>query len=185
MDTELRLRQKIQTYRLQENLKILRMLAGWSLEDLADRLGCTKQSISLLEKKKNEMSFIQCIAIRTVLEMEAEELEKKASKTKNAELHAKSKQLKNAIIILLDTPEDQVSKETRAALEAAARAAKGGVSRVLLNQVIPIATVALGVAVGGSSWLLRTLSDVSTHENESNEETPIQNEKEAHHEEEI
>ena len=53
MNKELRLRQKIQTYRMQENLATLRLLAGWTLEDLADRLGCTKQSISLLEKKKN------------------------------------------------------------------------------------------------------------------------------------
>lgn len=173
MNKELQKRQKEQCRRMQDSLTILRTLAGWTMQDMADRLGCTKQNISRLENKKNEMSFVQCIAIRTILGMEIEELDKKAAKNKDSEAQAKSEQLKTAITILLDMPEDQITQEMRDSIEAAAKAAKGGVSRILLKKILPMAATAVGVAAGvavvGTSWLLK-LNVSSDEENEKNDQ---------------
>lgn len=162
MNKELQLRQKIQSCRMQENLTTLRLLAGWTMEDLGDRLGCSKQSISLLEKKKSEMSFIQCIAIRTVLGMEAEELTRRAIEKRDDEMNAKAELLKNAMSVLLDMAPEDVSPEVKASFETAAKAAKGGMSRVILQQLLPKAATAvgmgMGVAVAGTAWLLKTMS---------------------------
>ena len=165
---------------MQENLTTLRLLAGWTMEDLADRLGCTKQSISLLEKKKNEMSFIQCIAIRTVLGMEAEELDRRACEIKNEEMKAKAELLKNAMTVLLDTAPEDVSPEVRASFETAAKAAKGGISGIVLKKLLPMAATAVGVAVAGptvgaavagTAWLLKIMSETSVSDVQKIEET--------------
>lgn len=159
MNKQLQRRQKEQCRRMQDSLTILRTLAGWTMQEMADRLGCTKQNISRLENKKNEMSFVQCIAIRTILGMEIEELDKKAAEKNDSEAQAQSEQLKTAITILLDMPEDQITQEMRDSIEAAAKAAKGGVSRILLKKILPMAATAVGVAAGvavvGTSWLLK------------------------------
>lgn len=174
MNKELQLRQKIQSCRMQENLTTLRLLAGWTMEDLGDRLGCSKQSISLLEKKKSEMSFIQCIAIRTVLGMEAEELTRRAEENKDDEMNAKAQLLKNAMSVLLDMAPEDVPPEVKASFEAAARAAKGGISRVILQQLLPKAATAVGmgvgVAVAGTAWLLKTMSEASASDVQEIEE---------------
>ena len=100
-----------------KSLKKIREFIGWKQKDLALRLGCTAQTISNLEddRKKIKMSFIQCIAIRSVFNMEVEELEKRSKETKDLEealeLSAKSEQLRKILTILLDTPENEVSKE--------------------------------------------------------------------------
>lgn len=60
--------------RLQENLTVLRKVAGWSAEDLANMIGVTRQTIVNLEKAGNyRMTKIQYIAIRSVLEAETRE----------------------------------------------------------------------------------------------------------------
>lgn len=60
--------------RLQENLTVLRKVAGWSAEDLANMIGVTRQTIINLEKGSNyRMTKIQYIAIRSVLEAETRE----------------------------------------------------------------------------------------------------------------
>jgi len=56
---------------LQENLEMLRKLFGWSAEQLGNRLDVTKQTILNLEHGVQKMSRIQYIAIRAVLETEA------------------------------------------------------------------------------------------------------------------
>ena len=63
---------KKQIKRLQSNLKTLRKTAGWTTEELAARLDLTKQTISNLETGRSEMTFVQYIAIRHVLDDEAE-----------------------------------------------------------------------------------------------------------------
>ena len=60
--------------RLQKNLAVLRKLAGWSGNDLADMLGVSRQTILSLETKDNyKMSKIQYIAIRALLDEKAKE----------------------------------------------------------------------------------------------------------------
>lgn len=58
---------------LQENLSMLRRLYGWTMEQLGEKIGVTKQTISNLEHGKPQMSKVQYIAIRTIFETEASE----------------------------------------------------------------------------------------------------------------
>jgi len=59
--------------KLQNNLLLIRNAGGWTAEEFGDKLGVTKQTISNLENKKTEMTKIQYIAIRAVLDYEMEE----------------------------------------------------------------------------------------------------------------
>ena len=61
---------------LQNNLKTIRTILNWTLEELADKIGVTKQTISNLENIKTEMTKMQYIAIRTILDYEVATVEK-------------------------------------------------------------------------------------------------------------
>ena len=75
---------------LQDNLSSVRKIAGWTTEELGDKIGVTKQTISNLENKKTKMTRTQYIAIGAVLKYEV-------SSNKNAEV------LAYVIGILLDS----------------------------------------------------------------------------------
>lgn len=61
-------------FKLQKNLPIIRNLAGWTAEDLGDRIGVTRQTITNIEKSETlSMTKTQYIAIRAVLEYEIEQ----------------------------------------------------------------------------------------------------------------
>ncbi len=55
---------------LQENLRSIRQIAGWTAEQLGENIGVTKQTISNLENMKTSMTLTQYIAIRSILEDE-------------------------------------------------------------------------------------------------------------------
>ncbi len=57
---------------LQQNLCSIRKIAGWTAEQLGEKIGVTKQTISNLEKLKTPMSLTQYIAIRSILDYEIE-----------------------------------------------------------------------------------------------------------------
>lgn len=61
-----------QVHLLQQNLNSIRKIAGWTTEQLGEKLGVTKQTISNLENFKVPMTVIQYIAIRSVLDLEIE-----------------------------------------------------------------------------------------------------------------
>lgn len=61
---------EIETEIMQENLCELRKIAGWTAEELGDKLGVTKQTISNIETGKVQMSRVQYIATRAVFECE-------------------------------------------------------------------------------------------------------------------
>lgn len=83
--------------RLQENLFILRKICGWTTQELGDRIGLTKQTISNLENGKSTMTKLQYIGLRTIFQNEIDN-----SKAPYVEL------LKNAIDKLLD---DRLTRE--------------------------------------------------------------------------
>ena len=136
--------------KLQENLYVIRRLAGWSAEDLGERIGVTKQTIRNLEKKNNDakMSKTQYIAIRAVLDYELAE-------------NPDNVALKQAIEILLDSEDlsDDEKERVHVAVTAASGVAASGVSSKetaeimlsLLQGTIPL------IATGGS-WIARILS---------------------------
>ena len=63
--------QEIELKRFQNNLPTIRKLYGWTIEELATKIGVTKQTISNIENRKTELTRIQYIAIRAVFETEA------------------------------------------------------------------------------------------------------------------
>ena len=162
---ELAKRQQEQIDRMTKHLKKIREFIGWKQKDLALRLGCTNQTISNLEdeRKKISMSFIQCIAIRSVFNMEVEELAKRSEETKNLEealeLSAKSEQLGRILTLLLDTPEEEVSKEEMEAIEVLLSAAKGGMAKRHLKAFLPMAATVVGAAAVGTAWLANVLKE--------------------------
>lgn len=57
---------------LQQNLCSIRKIAGWTAEQLGEKIGVTKQTISNLENSKTPMNLTQYIAIRSILDYEIE-----------------------------------------------------------------------------------------------------------------
>lgn len=146
--------------RLQDNLQILRKLAGWTLKDLGERIGVEKQTIHNLENHKSDMKLTQYIATRSVFQYEIE--------TNKNEVLAK------AIEILVDNPEEIAESKYEDAqnnFAALAEAAIAGtalpiLSGMLTSTVLP--AIGLGVAgaiapaiapVAGALWLGKILKD--------------------------
>lgn len=79
--------------RLQRNLKNIRKIAGWSMQQLADQIGVSKQTVSNWENENNPtpMNFTQYIAIRAVIDCEVKE--------------NKNELLGEVVTLLLDTSE--------------------------------------------------------------------------------
>lgn len=133
---------KAQAYQielLQANLQTIRKIAGWTIEDFGDRLGVSKQSISNLENAKTQMSLIQYIAIRAVLDYEAQE-------------HPENEVLPKAVHILLDE-EQNLSEEDYAkvkqAIDTVAAASSGGANEAMLSSLFSgmVGKVAAGTGI--------------------------------------
>ncbi|OZG60022.1 transcriptional regulator [Bifidobacterium lemurum] len=56
--------------KFQENLAIIRKVAGWTTQELADEIGVARQTISNLETGKSPMTKVQYLALRTVFNAE-------------------------------------------------------------------------------------------------------------------
>lgn len=59
--------------KLQDNLALIRKVAGWSSSELAEKLDISRQSLSKIENKTVKMSQTTYIAIRTLLDYEIEQ----------------------------------------------------------------------------------------------------------------
>ena len=55
---------------LQKNLSAIRKIAGWTSEQLGEKIGVTKQTISNLENEKTQMTLTQYIALRSIIDFE-------------------------------------------------------------------------------------------------------------------
>lgn len=53
--------------KLQKYLPLIRNAAGWTAEELGNKIGVTKQTISNLENQRNRMSKTQYLAIQMVI----------------------------------------------------------------------------------------------------------------------
>lgn len=153
---------------LQKYLPMLRKLYGWTMEQLGDRIGVTKQTISNLERGNPKMTKLQYIAIRSVFELEANERSEEE----------KENLLK--ILNLVCDYDEGISEEQRSeALDAAivvAGATASGVAtasaiKVLTSSLasvglvatVPVAVpVIAGMATG--SWLTKMLREKNTEE---------------------
>ena len=125
--------------KLQHNLSSLRKLAGWTAEDLGKKVGVTKQTVSNLENFRTSMSKLQYIALRTVLDYEAQ----------------RNQNLARALHLVLDdkgaTKEEHKANEEKVKAVAAATAA--GVSSTALAALLGAASIMLG------AWLAAIMDD--------------------------
>ena len=138
--------------RFQENLRVFRKLGGWTTQELGDMVGVTKQTISNLETKASKMSKIQYIALRSVLENEAN------SDSKNAEL------LQKALLALLDdskSDEEYADAEKQIGLAAAALSGGASVEAAMgLITAVPIAAGATVVAAAVAPAIVPAVAPV-------------------------
>lgn len=151
---------QIQIRRLQDNLTAIRKIAGWTTEELGNKIGVTKQTISNLENKKTPMNLTQYIAIRTVLDYEIEN-------------NKENTVLPQVVTILLDIADELGEKDynrLQEAIFAVSISAAGGVAGVTLASMFagllaPIGIIGVGmvgpigaIAGGTAYWLKKVLS---------------------------
>ncbi len=129
-----------QIKRLQANLLSIRKIAGWTAQDLGDRIGVTKQTISNLETGKAKLTQTQYIAIRAVLEYEIQ-------------TNKENTVLPQVIDILLndqneETFDEEKEKQITSAVETVAATAAGGIAGAQLATVAGAVLLPLAGSVG-------------------------------------
>jgi len=127
---------------LQQNLAAIRKIAGWTAEQLADRIGVTKQTISNLETGKTPMNLTQYIAIRAILDHEIE-------------TNKENTVLPQVVTILVDKGDElneEDYKKFKEAINTVSISAAGGVTGATLASIfdgvlgsIPASGAILGV----------------------------------------
>ena len=136
--------------KLQENLSVLRKVAGWSAEDLAEMIGVTRQTVVNLENRNGyKMTKIQYIAIRAILEAEVE--------------NSNNATLGRAIELLIDT--ENISDESKQEIQRTVIATTSNLGHRAGSAAAGIAIVAalgavlgtLGIPAAGSMMFVREL----------------------------
>lgn len=125
-----------QIKRLQDNLSSIRKIAGWTAEQLGEKIGVTKQTISNLENNKSPMNLTQYIAIRSVLDHEIQS-------------NPENTVLPEVITILLDKDDIDENKydEVKKAVSVAAVSAAGGIGGATLAGILTGLFTPLGIAL--------------------------------------
>ena len=128
---------------LQQNLAAIRKIAGWTAEQLADKIGVTKQTISNLETGKTPMNLTQYIAIRAILDHEIE-------------TNKENTVLPQIITILLDNGDELTEEDyakVKEVINTVSISAAGGVTGATLASIfgglltgIPTSAAILGTA---------------------------------------
>jgi len=138
-------------FKLQQNLSSIRRIAGWTMQDLGDRIGLTKQTISNLENRKTSMTLTQYIAIRKVLDDEIE--------------NNKSNEILSKVVGLLIDNSDQLDYESyikaQEVVEIVAASAISGTPNknlkkffdVLIMSIPVIATIGFAIFIKSKNWL--------------------------------
>lgn len=128
--------QQNQIRRLQDNLSSIRKIAGWTAEQLGEKIGVTKQTISNLENNKSPMNLTQYIAIRSVLDHEIQS-------------NPENTVLPEVITILLDKDDIDENKydEVKKAVSVAAVSAAGGIGGATLAGILTGLFTPLGIAL--------------------------------------
>lgn len=139
---------------LQQNLSAIRKIAGWTAEQLGEKIGVTKQTISNLENRKTTMTLTQYIAIRSVIDFEIQ-------------MNKENKVLPQVVEILLDRDEkytDEEREKIRESVKTVAATAAGGITGTSLLAVsVGLLGGMLGAKIGGiattSVWLSKILRE--------------------------
>lgn len=125
MDDKKKRQKQIQL--LQQNLRSIRQIAGWTTERLGEKIGVTKQTISDLENIKRPMSLTQYLALRSIFNDEI------SSNAENAVV------LRQVIDICVDKGaelEDESNFEIKDTVETVAASALKGKRGESLNKLL-------------------------------------------------
>lgn len=124
--------------RLQKYLRTIRKVAGWTVEELGERIGVTKQTITNIENGKVRLTKTQYLAIRGVLDFEIS--------------HNKENTVLPLIVDILingNSSNEQLNNEKiSSSIEAIAASAYGGITGASLGVVASALLGPLGVATG-------------------------------------
>nr|WP_294484742.1 helix-turn-helix transcriptional regulator [uncultured Anaerosporobacter sp.] len=123
--------------KLQNNLTVIRKVAGWTTADLGELIGVTKQTISNLENNKTIMTKTQYIAIRAILDYEI------STNTENVALE-------QIVNILLDSPDlsEEESAKVETTMAYVTGAKQKGMSSAAISAGLATLVTALGI-IGG------------------------------------
>lgn len=130
-------------FRLQKYLPIIRNLAGWTAEDLGERIGVTRQTITNIERSETlSMTKTQYIAIRAVLDYEIEQ--------------SKNSVLADSISVLIDADDlsELQANQVKESVDRIASMKSRRVNDKLVMEGMAAAIAALGVI--GSLSISRT-----------------------------
>lgn len=111
---------------LQKNLSAIRKIAGWTLEQLGEKIGVTKQTISNLENGKTTMTLTQYIAIRSIIDYEIQ-------------TNAENTVLPQVVEILLNRYEeysDEEHEQISESVKTVAATASGGITGMALVVIL-------------------------------------------------
>ncbi len=127
--------------RLQENLVLLRMCAGFTSQDFADRLGVSRQTVSAFERHGSRLSQMQYLVIRQVFEQE----------------RRGNEMLSSVLDAVVDHPEAYTEPERREIIKNARLIAPSIMKKPEEKKTISTAwkaiLVAAGIALAGSVLL--------------------------------
>lgn len=150
--------------RMQNNLLLIRRVAGWTADDFGERIGVTRQTINNIENGRNKLTKTQYIAMRSVLDAEM------------IQEPEETEMLKVLLEVLVDHPEKYAEIKRKELVDKANLMAPsilaGTVSRdVVSKEWIKAAGMILGASflmgsigvatrtVAVSAWLTKTLMD--------------------------
>ncbi len=142
---------------MQKNLSAIRKIAGWTAEQLGEKIGVTKQTISNLENGKTPMTLTQYIAIRSVIDFEIQ------TNKENTVLPEVIEVLLNRYEEYSDEEREQIFEKVKTVAATAAGgiggAALAAVSAGLLGGILGAPFVVIGGIAAGSAWLSKVLKN--------------------------
>lgn len=149
--------------RLQDHLPLIRMAVGWTAEELGERIGVTRQTISNIENGRNKLTKTQYIAIRSVLDAEMAQSPEEDSGM-----------LRLLLEVLVDHPDDYSEEEYNKVLDdanmlvpsiLAGTSSRRMVSKKMLKDIGVLAGLSvsallgtIGIAAGLNSWLAKAVA---------------------------
>ena len=146
--------------KLQKHLTLIRKAAGWTTEELGQKIGVTKQTISNLENMKSKMSKTQYLAIQMVISQKiatspdditlANIMKMIFSSSESESINYD--EIKNAI----STAESAAAEKTNESAFSAGGIA-GAMSLLGLGPVGAVSAAVLGATI--MPWLTKALND--------------------------
>ena len=138
---------------LQKNLSAIRKIAGWTSEQLGEKIGVTKQTISNLENEKTQMTLTQYIALRSIIDFEIQ-------------TNKENLVLPQVVEVLLNNYEEYTEEEREKVtknVKTIAATASGGITGAALAAVSAgvLGMAFLGSpahAITGAVWLAKILN---------------------------